>query len=261
MKNRTFYEIYAEKSQILNPDGRPSISTIFFDKTSIQNYIVELTGDKDGRYLNHQGNTITAKIPLAENNVQNVELKFQNFQQEKINQGFEAPTRWPRALVEEKEMAEARLEVLRDELKILQSWLKNELQKEAKIEDNNILTYGPRCVCSLHGLRDNPALRGVLKEIDNQKVSLLNDEILYINDPRSPYDGLAVVDYRRMAEEWSNERKAKRKEQLKKLQEEARLLGKPLPESLPWGFNVKIPRSSLPPFPSWAKNYKQKKEA
>jgi hypothetical protein len=126
-----------------------------------------------------------------------------------------------------------------------------------------VLSRGLLCSCHVHGLSDHPNMLGILKDIDSQRVKKLADGTLIIDDIRSPYDGMAISDYRKLSEEWCSAQKMKAKHMLYAEQEKARALGLPLPQMRMSGLGTKrIDKSQLPKWPEWAKNYKkQEREA
>jgi hypothetical protein len=109
------------------------------------------------------------------------------------------------------------------------------------------LRYGPVCTGRL--------FQGLLSEIDGQVVGR-QDDIMIIRDKRSPYNGMAVSDYRSMSNAWLAQIRRADAEILKQRQAKARAEGKPVPQShssISPGIRVK--KELLPMWPEGIRNY------
>jgi len=103
------------------------------------------------------------------------------------------------------------------------------------------------------GLRQSSLQRkGVLESIDGQTVGTAptDKRVLIIDDPDSPYDGMAVKDYRRMADIWLDDFQQKRQSEREREERE----GIPQPQSQARG---PVRNDELPAWPDGVKNYKE----
>lgn len=249
------YDRLRVDSNILNSGNRvPNAHSILWNKENIESELYRFFGDENGNFK-RSGVYHAAAIPLIEGKLKAIDKNFKRFQQERVNSGYEKPETMPEDLKQEQLKLFARLDVFNEEAEFLEQQLKKYLEKEKTTDDSMVLAYGLRCAGHLHGTRaKNRSLVNTLKDIDGQTVELV-DEVLVITDIRSPYRGLRVIDYRKLADIWQKERKEAARMRLLKLQEEARKEGLTIPSQLPASSIKKVNKASLPKFPSWAKNY------
>jgi hypothetical protein len=93
-----------------------------------------------------------------------------------------------------------------------------------------------------------------LSDIDGQDVAMHPDGFLVIT--KSPrYKCMKLPDYYKMAEIYFKGRREADKERLKKLQQQCRETGQPVPSQLPVRGLKRIPLEALPKWPEWAKKY------
>jgi hypothetical protein len=229
-------------SRVLNTDTIPSISSILWDQQNIRTELNRLINE----------DLLSVKLKLKD-----IELKFLQYQQNRVNQGFEKPNTMPLDLQNEKYNIEAGEDVLLEEIEFLERQLKTYIDAKAKEDDSKVLDKGLVCSFRNHGIQaDDPEMINVMKEIDGQNVSVHPKGFLYISDERSPYNGMAIADYRKLAKIWVQDRIKADDELLKLMQKEAKEKGEPLPRITGQSFNSrKVDRRNLPPYPSWAKNY------
>jgi hypothetical protein len=202
---RVFDDRYSH-SEILSPaNGRLTDKgrTLHWSEDVIRRQIVEIKS-----YINARGE----------------DLKKIDFQ---INEAFlravgegkkppikEADETWPKDLLMKRLSLEARCDVYLRELYELEAWLTNEQEKKKlEINDNflktdnhgDILLFG-----HFWGFQcppNQPELMNVLKTYAGQEVRL-HDNLLIVEDQRSPYNGMAVYDFTSMVHSYEN---AKRK--------------------------------------------------
>jgi hypothetical protein len=177
-------------SQILN-SGSAAPGDIFkiidWSKDSLKSLLLELKGNEEGYFYKpdsqiHQ----LASIPAIENKLTEIDEEFKRYQQMKVNEGHALPEQMPLELMEQKLKAEAKLDVYSEELEQIQKMLEKCDKKEQEASNKNFLNR-KRLGCG--------KLRcGILISVDGQHVSTLND-VLIIDDDKSPYDGMATSDY------------------------------------------------------------------
>jgi hypothetical protein len=236
------------ESNILNQESKPTISSIFFDKTNIQTEIQKINSEK-----------VKNSLPDLQNQLDDLEQEFKYYQKERIGQGYEKPLSMTQEQKEKKWNIEARIDIVSEELELLQDKLKNLNEKVVKESNANMLRWGLQCASKNHGLNQpNDKLIGQMAILDGQRVSMCPSGILIIDDEASPYNGMAVSDYRKLSKQWHADRLKKDDELLIILQKNAKLNGDPIPRATEQSFNRTVSKADLPKFPDWAKKYSMK---
>jgi hypothetical protein len=236
------------ESNILNQESKPNVNSVLFDKTNIQTEIQKINNEK-----------VRNSLPDLQNQLDDLEQEFKYYQKERIGQGYEKPLSMTQEQLERKWEIEARIDIVTEEIEILQDKLKNINEKVVKESNANMLRYGLQCASRNHGLNQpNDKLINVMKEIDGQTVSMCPEGLLIITDEASPYNGMAVSDYRKLSKQWHADRLKKDEELLLKLQKEAKANGDPIPRATEQSFNRTVSKADLPKFPDWAKKYSMK---
>lgn len=182
-------------SKILNAGSiRPGLDTPFFDKGNCIGYLAELLGDDKGLYIRN-GEIQMADIPNLKNRIKKIEQEFKNYQQNQINHGYDKPEQMPAEMEAEKFRLEARVDVMLEEVDFLQERLTKYEEEVEKSDLSKMLTNGPHGNGRLSG--------GILAEIDGQKIKVVKGNLV-IQDENSPYNGIAVIDYRKLiCEPWA----------------------------------------------------------
>lgn len=256
------YPVYSKEfdrlriqSQILNNEERPSFHTILWDKQNIQAELRRFIGDSKGLYQ-REGQNHIALIPSIKLRLEEIDEEFSQYQQERINQGYEKP-KMPDDLLNEKYKVEAQEDILLEELEYLQLQLKTYVDKVKKTDDDKVLAFGLVCSACFHGIGTEYYRPEVAPaEIDGQMIGILKDGTLYINDDRSPYFGLSLPEYRKLAKIWMKSIIDADNELLIKMQAEAKEKGTEKPYRTGQSLSGRHSKSSLPPFPDWAINHK-----
>ncbi len=178
------YNVRKEQSPVLNPT-----------KYSL-NWTALSLSDENGlrrglEEYERRGNPDAAsdyygKIQIAEMAAEKKEEEFERFKQQKVNLGYRPPTEMPSDMRERYEEALAELDVVKEEACKIKSALLKWGKKKQEDSDRQVLYYGPIG----HGKGDP------LREIDGQTVKQNKNGILNIDDHRSPYNKMRVVDYR-----------------------------------------------------------------
>jgi hypothetical protein len=248
------YDRYRLESAILA--GRNTISVCLTDKVGLISQRNMLIGTKDGKYYYQEGlRWETARIPAVQSELKELHQKFLNYRQERINQGNRPPDdkieNWPDDLRRRRLKQEALLDVMQEEAAWLDKALLKFTTNEEADRSGEVLKYG----CRQSGQLRN----GVLALLDGQRCSVNSDGLLIIDDPSSPYTGMAVHSYREViCPAFRAQQNAQAAERLKTMQEEARAQGKPIPTEAPSRAGRTVPRSSLPPWPEGIKRYETK---
>ena len=227
---------FMRNSKIFN-SGSEQVQRTFWDRSTIESKLYEIE------------NSI---LPASEQNVKDIEEKFVENNRKRLRTGHEEYSTMPEPMLTDYYFLRAQLTVLRGEAEELQKWLKVYTDHDKEVEDSKVLEYGLRGHGVFHGTRaTDPNLVDVLKEIDGQVCELTEDEVLIIRDDRSPYNGMLVSDYRRLAKEWQEQRRKAEDEAFKLLQEQYREQGLPAPKP-PVKSPSRVSKSSFPKWPEWA---------
>jgi hypothetical protein len=254
--NATYSESYVgfrNASKILNAERIPNVHSIIADKETMSSLLIELVGNNNGEYM-EDGDWRTAFIPTTRGKLGIIKAEFEARKKQARNEGRQELTAMPDDLLVRKYTQEARLDVYLEEKDLLEERLKA-LAEVKEERDNKMLVYGLQGTGKFWGTgAPSKELVRVLHFIDGQECGQTADGLLIIIDDRSPYRGMAVVDYRVLCMEWYKSRKQMAKEKLKIAQAEARERGIPLPGSYAMP-NVKVPLSSLPKWPSGVRNW------
>ena len=142
-------------------------------------------GDEDGQCnLPEQD---LGYIPAQHQHLADIDQKFKDIQQTAINEGKYPPDEMPPELFREKLLAEAKIDVMTEELEEIVKMIKNYVEPVKELENEKVLKYGP---CGTGRLRF-----GIVNIIDGQKCGQTSKRLLIIKDPLSPYNGMAVADY------------------------------------------------------------------
>ncbi len=189
------YDDYRMRSIILNAESRNhSMRTgSHTDLTYLQNMLYELIGNKDGKYF--VPNTSSWKYAI----IPTLKVEINEFQkdfaaQNKRNTMMEGrrSEEMSGKTLEKYLILLARYDVYREERDYLNETIEKIKNQQQEIARKKILQNGPRGSGKLND--------GYLIIIDGQKVSSIKTDkeetLLIIDEPSSPYDGLAVADYR-----------------------------------------------------------------
>jgi hypothetical protein len=195
-------------------------------------------------------------MPFLKWKLEQIEEKFHLYQKRMTSRGYEKPLEYPNDLLEQKMITQAKLEVCKQEIAKLEKSLAELNSKKEVVDDGNLLAFGLRCNGSFHGIGTSYYNeRKSRAHLDNQFLTLTEDDILIIDDPRSPYNQMRVSDYRKMAKEWLKEREEKERLKFKALQVSCKERGLPVPTMPAVESSKRISKSSLPPWPTYAVPY------
>lgn len=245
-KNETyenFYDRFFAQSNILHEGGMPTaFSKNLSDKEGINQELLAKFGIQDEQDPhfeefyddNYQEWTSSTALRLKTQQKE-LDIKFKNFCQQKINTGYEKPKKMPPEFYEKQMRIFAEKDVLAEEVKFLQKRLKRLAEQNGKINSQKILQYGLR---GAGKIKNN-----ILVVLDGQNISIAQpEEILFIDDKRSPYNGMAVVDYRKLSIEWRKEKIRLEDEALEKIKKSVN--------------PSEIKRHFFPKFPEYPKDWK-----
>jgi hypothetical protein len=251
-------DLYMVQSNILNGGAEtvPNSRTIIWTKDNLEGYLIEIVGNKDGGYLRN-GEYGRAAIPFIKLKIRELEEKYTDYQSRQVKEGYEMPEVMPQRMLDEYYQLQARLTVLQAEAEELRKRLQVYKDSEQKEDDSKVLQYGLVGWATFH---TDPRLLNILQQIDGQRITQTEEGLLIINDPRSPYSGMAVVEYRALCRVFFDQQRQKEKVKLKQVQEQCQLEQKPIPIHLGVQAPRKVSRASLPKWPSGVKNWLLKDE-
>jgi hypothetical protein len=155
-------------------------------KSGVEGLLMKWKGDLNKQYV-QSGQLLPSKLLEAEQALQAVDDTFESMKQTAVNTGRPLPKVMPVDLLERKLKAEAKFDVVIDEIKKLEKKLSEFQEKETTTKSKDILRNGPQGSGRLMG--------GILVEVDGQRVSKSEDGELYIAEPSSPYNGMLTSDY------------------------------------------------------------------
>jgi len=173
--NVTEYSLSEDSLKIGNAEG-------------IKTLLVEREGSKNGEYFDPTfgGTWREAKLTSVNRQLEAIEEEFKKVKQTARNLGSRIPENMPPELFTRKLELEAKLDILLEECDTLRK-LQNEFRgREEKEGNDRVLKYGPV------GWGQGEPLR----MLDGQNISANGEGELFIDDTRSPYNGMKVVDYR-----------------------------------------------------------------
>jgi hypothetical protein len=213
-------------SSILNNDANDihSVHSTMWNRSSLEYYLAQRIGDEDG-FIVLNGRKELASMPFVKGQLDQLDKNFAQFKADKVKAGFKVPDLMPAHLMEEYYTLHARLTCLQMEAENLQKRLSEFKDAEDEESDSMLLKYGLQARGKLHD--------GILVLIDGQKCEQTREGIIIINDPRSPYTGMAVEDYRELCKTFQASRKENEKNRLRQLQREAKEKGNNIPKQLP----------------------------
>ncbi len=243
------------ESNILNYDPIPSIHTIIEDKQNLQSLLLERVGDEEGNYY-RSGIARRAFLPMIRSKLYAIHVQFEIIKETFVKRGFEKPTTLPNDLRDKQLRLFAEEDVTLEEIETLELKIKNFTDREQEEDNSRVLEYGLKCSGHFWGFKaPTEEMVNQLHDLDGQLITMHPDGFLIIDDKRSPYDGMKVSDYHKLAKAWTMERLKSDGEKLKRLQKEAKEQGHPVPSQLKASSSKKVDRNSLPKWPSWAQKH------
>jgi hypothetical protein len=217
-------------SHILNSENPIGSRSILWDRASIEAEIDRLT---------------TKLIPDIEKKLQELTSSFNGHCEQQINMGRKKPERWPKDLLEPRLKFEAFMDITKREIEVLKDQLnKRFIEPIKQAEAQGMLKRGPLGVGEMRG--------GILIMIDGQACEKI-DGVMVITSEKSPYNGMAVSDYREyVSKPWIISRRKRNLELEKMKADEIRKNGySNIVINLG---NRVIDKSSLPPWPNGVQN-------
>jgi hypothetical protein len=229
-----------------NPDDIHSVHSTLWDRKNLEYALAEKTGDEDG-FVTLNGKKQLAMIPTIKAQIELLEQAFAQFKKDRVKGGYRSPDIMPPHMLEEYYKLNAQLTVQLMEADAIEMKIANYKEVEDIESDNMVLKYG---------LQGSSKLRnGIIVLLDGMKCSETPEGIMIINDPRSPYHGMACSDYRDLCRVWHGQRKAANNERLEQLRKQAIEKGEVPPRQLPVSSMHKVNRQSLPDYPENIRNY------
>lgn len=206
------YRNQLERSRILNADARSrdiTRSGIMVDEPATKRTLVGIVGsDKPGHegtvYNPQSGQWVPALMPLAQIELKEIWKEWVQWRKDQVTFGYsiELPTEWPKHLMTKRLRAEALVDVKQKEIIALNTALAKYQARQEKERIDGVLRFGPE----LRGWSDGALQKYQLGiadlVVDGQKVKFTNSGVPFIDEPSSPYNGMAIADYRKVAGIW-----------------------------------------------------------
>jgi hypothetical protein len=131
-----------------------------------------------------------AKLAHAENVVAQADRDFETLKLTRANEGRAIPKERDHIIELEYMDALAECDVVGEEVDKLEGMLAKIVANRQAVEESNVLKYGP---CGTGKMGEG----NILCVLDGQTIKVNADSILIIDDARSPYNGMTVVDYKK----------------------------------------------------------------
>ncbi|MGD0581388.1 MAG: hypothetical protein ABR974_00430 [Bacteroidales bacterium] len=244
----TFLRLKNDSVFLSSAQQQVGIGTMFWDENNLRAERFKYVGDELGYYVEN-GQKRIALIPDCKNRLAHIEAEFDIYCEQQMNAGFDEPEEMLPDMKERKSIIEGTLDVLEEERTRIDKMLESFDKQKQAISDSMVLNWGLMC----SGRLEN----SILVELDGQVIGRTGDGTLIISDERSPYNGMSVSDYRKLAKIWKDDLYEKDQKQLERMRDEARMRGIPLPTQFTF-YGSAIPKDQLPPFPETFKNYHKK---
>ena len=187
---------------------------------------------------------ISENLPELENELVQIDQLFKVYQQERVNKGFDRPKDMLPDMKQKKLEILAKIDVSKEEVSEVERLLKKLTESKIQLRKSTVLPRG--LMQNYHCNHD-----GIIEIIDGQLCSVIRG-IVTIDDELSPYDGLPVVEYRKIASEWH-------KEYTERINENERRRDEAILNHKEAQFLPKFP--PFPKYPEGVKSMKQKDKA
>jgi len=244
--DKTFDRL-AMESLILNPTGKGADDIQNFATVSMlksKNGLVRLLEEWRGEDGNIKKaymlgrKEVPSRLKEAESAIEKINEKFEKLKQNKINSGKFPLKEMPDEMREELLKAEAREDIVKAEIKRLETHLANFPAGGIETHEMPCLPYGP--------IGSGKKRKGILRWLDGQDILPDPEGVLRIKDTRSPYNGMKCADYfEYVVPAYAKEKQRIEQEHQKKAeqaQREGKTYFKPVnirPEWPKWPENVK----------------------
>ncbi len=185
-----WYDRRKLESPILNPHGGANIHSLnLSDKEGLKSCLAQWKGQEgqDGNfYIPDSYEWRYSQLKSAEERIKSINDEFEHHKQQKVNEGKKVPD-MPKEMYDRLLMAEAALDIVKEEVEFLEKKLATFTEKDRKQSNEKVLKRGPE---GSSKLRD-----GILAMVDFQKVEKDKDGVLRIAEATSPYHGMRTCDY------------------------------------------------------------------
>lgn len=187
MDQKHFENIYRRESTILNPRNLEFLDLNDRRRINQEQLLMSGSPEKEGQYyIPGKGVWQMAVIPALEIELGELNKRFEDHCQQKVNGGFQRPKTWPVELAEAKAKIETRKAVALEEIEFLkQAYEKAPVPKEEQQPIKHRRHWGSG------SLRN-----GVLAELGGFTVAADKNGVLRISDPRSDHIGMETWRFR-----------------------------------------------------------------
>ena len=170
------YSRFRAGSQVMNPDADWGLESI-----------INLGQRNDVSGALHARKGESGLLLAAESAVEWVKTRFKAYQEKQVASGKRKPKEMPQGFLDDLHKAQARLDVVKDEVTRLEELLAEFTEEDQQVSSAAVLARGPQGTSSMKG--------GEIHEVDGQKVGKNDNGMFEIMDDRSRYDGMVVPDY------------------------------------------------------------------
>lgn len=186
--DRTYYHAKIN-SPVLNRNALTSSSEglRLWNEEGQMSLLRELEGNKHGQYLDNKGRMVDSQLKQAQDLIAAIDEQFQAHCDQVKRSGKNPPEEMPRDMAETKLRAEAKLDILKDEIEALKLLLARHKDRKKETDDDLVLKNGPKGVA----MGADPP-----REVDGQPVKWDGElGAFVINCPKSPYHKMRLPDY------------------------------------------------------------------
>jgi hypothetical protein len=187
--NEQLFQRYKNSSRIFHPERQ---GTDLGSLSTCKAELLELEGGEDGK-IGSGRDLVLARIPQLKKELEDIQESFEQLKKQAKHEG-RTLKEMPDYMKEDYEKAEARLMVhCLESLKLQERINGLEAQQVEKPDNDQVLKFGPKGMGKLRPTAEFPD--GVLVEIDGQKLEY-DGTGLVIQDERSVFNGMRLVDYK-----------------------------------------------------------------
>jgi hypothetical protein len=177
-KDEREFQIYSDEfdrlltsSDILEGDQHPSIHSNFYDRQGLLQALAQLVGvNNSDSYKDRSGHTILAYIPYCKQQLAELDMQHNEFNERRLSAGYKKSDEWPPNLLKERLKLEAKCDIYLREEEAIRQAINNLKQEVDNEQDKHCLEFGPQGNGRLRG--------GDLVELDGQRIERIKGKLI-----------------------------------------------------------------------------------
>ena len=158
-------------------------SVVIGNIDNLKSHLLQIKGNENGVYFDSHHLETPAQLTTLREQVEQLEIAWQQHVESTVNQGDKPPTNWPPHLQDKKEKLEARRIVAQEEV----AWLEEKLVQGEQDKRTREKKPANSRLSGAGRLRD-----GILVEFCGWDVSKNSEGILCIDDPSSEFNTMPI---------------------------------------------------------------------